>query len=320
MRLLLTFWTLLVLMTVKAQEQGGFGSEITLLSENDNYDFGKTDRYYSNGLMWQYNTLGRTKSTSRWLKKINNWEAGIQIFNPYRNNQSLQLVMQLMDRPYAGWLYGSYGQTRIYPTGNVLQFGISAGVVGPASQAQQVQEYWHRLWRLYKVYAWDRQVKNEPGVNFHLRWWPQLYRDAAGRFSMHGLTAATLGNTFTHARIGLLLQTGRLSPTVSGVFWGAALDRNERYSRRPTEFIFFAEPSLMLQAYNATLQGGMFVSDKGPFLTPIQGWVAQARLGTMISGQRMAFCWYYTFRTREGARMRKGESWGSIGITYRFHQ
>lgn len=291
--------------------------ELLLLTENDNYDFGGTDRYYSNGLMLQYNTLGKKTPRNRFVKSIHNWEAGIKIYNPIRNNRSLAVVTELMDRPYAGWTYLSYGKTQIAASGNVLQYQLTAGIMGPASQAQQVQEAWHRFLKIYRLYGWELQVNNAPGVNLNAAFLPQIYTSQSLSFRMHGVLQGALGNTFTHAVVGMLFQTGKLQPTHQSAWWGAALGKKEKRSAKH-ESIFFAEPSIMLQAYNATIQGGMFVSDKGKFITPIRGLVGQLRTGMLLSGNRSSFRWYYTFRTKEGARMRRGEAWGSIGLSHRF--
>ena len=291
--------------------------ELLVLTENDNYDFGGTDRYYSNGFILQYNTLDKKTPRNKYLKSIHNWEAGIKIYNPIRNNRSLALVTELMDRPYAGWTYLSYGKTQIAAIGNVLQYQLTAGIMGPASQAQQVQEAWHRIWGIYRLYGWELQVNNALGINAQAAYYPQIHRSDDHRFRMHGVLQSAVGNTFTHAIVGMLFQTGKLQPAHQSAWWGAALGKKEKGPAKH-ESIFFVEPSIMLQAYNATIQGGMLVSDKGKFITPIRGLVGQLRTGMLLSGNRNSFRWYYTFRTKEGARMQRAEAWGSIGLSHRF--
>lgn len=294
-----------------------FSNELMVLTENDNYDFGGTDRYYSNGLLLQYNTLSKKTPRNKFIKRIHNWEAGIKIYNPFRNNRSLAVVTELMDRPYAGWTYFSYGKTQIAKSGNVLQYQITAGLMGPASQAQQVQEAWHRMWGIYRLYGWEFQVNNAVGVNLNAAYFPQIHASHSLRFRMHGILQGAVGNTFTHAVVSMLFQTGKLQPAHQSAWWSAALGKKEKGATKH-ESIFFTEPSIILQAYNATIQGGMFVSDKGKFITPIRALVGQLRTGMLLSGNRTSFRWYYTFRTKEGARMRRGEAWGSFGLSHRF--
>ncbi|MFZ9717771.1 MAG: lipid A-modifier LpxR family protein [Chitinophagaceae bacterium] len=315
-RYLIVFIALSGWLQIYAQEKA-FRNELLVLSENDNFDFGGTDRYYTNGFILQYNRVGGEKQTSKAIKRIHHWEAGIKIYNPIRNNRSLQVVTELMDRPYAGWSYLSYANTQIRAKDNVLQTGLTAGMLGPASQAQQLQEGWHKFWGIYRLYGWNLQVNNEIGLNLHADYFPKLKEATDLRFRMHGILQSTIGNTFTHAAVGMLFQTGKLQPTQHSAWWGAALSNAKQDASR-VEHIFFAEPTLILQAYNATVQGGLFRKDKGSFTTPIRGVVAQLRTGMLLSGKRMSFRWYYTYRTREGARMRKGESWGSIALSYRF--
>ncbi|MBM3440201.1 MAG: lipid A deacylase LpxR family protein [Bacteroidetes bacterium] len=267
--------------------------------------------------MLQYNTLDKKTPRNKFVKSIHNWEARIKIYNPIRNNRSLALVTELMDRPYAGWTYLSYGKTQIAASGNVLQYQLTTGIMGPASQAQQMQEAWHRIWGIYRLYGWELQVNNALGINAQAAYYPQIHRSDDHRFHMHGVLQSAVGNTFTHAIVGMLFQTGKLQPAHQSAWWGAAVGKKEKGSAMH-ESIFFAEPSIMLQAYNATIQGGMFVSDKGKFITPIRGLVGQLRTGMLLSGNRSSFRWYYTFRIKEGARMRRAEAWGSIGLSHRF--
>lgn len=298
-------------------QQISYSKELSILTENDNYDFGGTDRYYTNGLIIQYSALSKKPLQGRTTKSIHHIEAGIKIYNPIRNNRSLAVVTELMDRPYAGWTYLSYGKTIIAVNGSVFQYQLTGGMVGPASQAQQVQEAWHRMWGIYRLYGWELQVNNALGINAQATYYPQIHRSDDHRFRMNGILQGNLGTGFTNAAFGMLFQTGKLQPANESAWWGAALGRTAK-GKATHEQIFFIEPAIVLQAYNATIQGGMFVSDKGKFVTPIRGLVGQLRTGMLLSGNRMSFRWHYTFRSKEGTRMRRGEAWGSMGLSYRF--
>jgi lipid A 3-O-deacylase len=318
-KLISIFFFLFFVLIIKAQKQNlkSFQQEITVITDNDNYDFELTDRYYSNGFIIQYNKAVN-KLSNTIDKKILRFEAAHKVYNPYINNQSLQLVVKNMDRPYAGWLYLSGGITQISKKQNVLLYGAAVGIMGPGARGRQIQNGWHKIIGIYETYGWEYQLQNEAGFNLSAEYYHSLVKAKPGKnISLHTLTRATLGNTFTNASAGFLLKTGWLNSENESGYWSGNLGASSSSFKR-NEFIFFLEPALQYQAYNATVQGGLFIKDKGPFTTGINPFVFQTKTGIMLSGNRMGLRWYYTFRTKEGSNMKQGEHWGSIGATYRF--
>ncbi|MCB1674962.1 MAG: lipid A deacylase LpxR family protein [Halioglobus sp.] len=65
------------------------------------------------------------------------------------------------DRPYAGYLYATFG----YHTRDETQLDtieVSLGLVGPASLAQESQDFIHKLRGIPRFKGWDNQLRNEP--------------------------------------------------------------------------------------------------------------------------------------------------------------
>jgi hypothetical protein len=292
-------------------------NELNIITENDNYDLELTDRYYSNGFIIQFNWLGKNKS-EKLLKKNHRTELAHKVFNPYSNRRSSAEVRTLMDRPFAGLFTATYGANLIFSNQNVLQYQLSAGIMGPAAGGEQIQKGWHKFIGLYKVYGWEYQLKNEPGLNATVEYFHSLIKKQNNRsFTLHATGKATLGNTFSNAAAGVLVKTGRIFSEDNSHYWNAGMGGSLKQAPK-TELVFFIEPVLQYQLYNATIQGGLFINDKGPFTTSIQPFVFQTKTGLMLNGNRVGFRWYYTFRTKEGRSMRKGEHWGTIGISCRF--
>lgn len=295
-----------------------FSKELTVITDNDNYDFEFTDRYYSNGFIINFNWLAKTSTGKKYFKKINRLEAGHKVFNPYKNNESTALVLQNMDRPYAGWLYGSYGITKIYKKSSVLLYGGTLGIMGPSARGRQIQKGWHKFIGLYDVYGWEYQLNNEIGLNGNIEYYHSLLQSTGkNNISIHLVSKANLGNTFTNASAGFLIKTGKLNTEEETGYWSANLTSNTKAPVKK-EIVFFLEPTVMFQGYNATLQGGLFRKDKGPYTSTIKPVIAQAKIGAIIPGNAAGLRIYYTFRTREGGTMKLGEHWGSIGLTVRF--
>lgn len=115
------------------------------------------------------------------------------------------------DRPYAGWLYGSFGI--ISDDSNVLDnTQLTLGVVGPESKAQQTQNYVHNnITNSLIAQGWSHQLKNEPGINFNYeRKWRGIFATSPFGigFDVMPHAGVALGNVNTHGSSGLTLRFG----------------------------------------------------------------------------------------------------------------
>jgi hypothetical protein len=316
-RILIVLLLFLINNSIIAQQYKTLTQEINVITDNDNYDLEFTDRYYSNGFIIQYNRMAKPQSKTV-DKKIIRFEAAHKVFNPFANNKSIENVLSNMDRPYAGWLSATAGITQIKTNQSIWQYDVTLGIMGPGARGRQIQQGWHKFLGLYEVYGWEYQLNNEAGINFSAAYYHSLIKAAPQKnISLHTVTKAMIGNTFTNASAGLLLKTGWLNNENESGYWSGNLGGSSKTFKR-NEFILFLEPVLQYNAYNATLQGGMFIKDKGPFTTGINPLIFQTKTGIMFTGNRMGFRWYYTIRSKEGSMMKKREHWGSIGLTYRF--
>lgn len=70
-----------------AQDSSVYNKELSIITENDNYNFTLKDRYYSNGFFIRFNWLSNNPANDRVLKTIHRTEAGQMIFNPYYNRR-----------------------------------------------------------------------------------------------------------------------------------------------------------------------------------------------------------------------------------------
>ena len=211
---------------VQAQDTSSvYTKEFTLITENDNYNFTRQDRYYSNGLFLRYQWLAKNVSSPRLATKLHHIELGHMIYNPHLNRRSLEQVLEQQDRPYAGWLYGSYGQTNVFNDEHVLQFDGAVGILGPGAKGKEVQTNYHKIIGLYKLYGWENQLQNEVGVNASVRYYQPLIA-ATKNFSLHAAGKATLGNTFTNASAAVLLKLGKLEDEQYTAYWTGRLGQN----------------------------------------------------------------------------------------------
>lgn len=115
------------------------------------------------------------------------------------------------DRPYAGWTYVAaafHSKTR--HTLDTLE--IQAGIVGPASLAEETQRLVHEVRDLDVPNGWDNQLNNEPGVAviYERKWRVLDDEDEKTRIGFDMIThlGAALGNVYTYANTGLEMRIG----------------------------------------------------------------------------------------------------------------
>lgn len=314
-------WMLMAVMLCQAaraqrSRPGHFRNEIIFITDNDNYTLQKRDGYYTNGFYLSLQQLSGRKSR-RVLKTIMRYELGQMIYNPYK--YSITDPAQ-MDRPFAGYLYIKATRSVFFNRGNNLRAGVSAGMLGKASGAQQTQQNYHKLIHIYAVEGWTHQLNNEPGVNLHVQYTHPLSGPlSAGQMvDLHAIGKGTLGTSFTNATAGLLFRIGFMEQSTQSVAWDSRLHGAAPAYRNPIEVFAFFQPEAMVQGYNATLQGGLFRKDKGPVTADLQPWLYQHRMGFMIGLRRFSTVIALVHRTREARQMRRKENYGSIQLSYRF--
>lgn len=210
-------------------------------SENDLFGSGD-DRFYTNGL--QINATQRNTPPA-WLQgwvtelpffimgdiKGGDYSFGQKIFTP-TDVESTAVVKD--DRPYAGWLYwGSSVASMIKKEPQQQEmnaFEIVFGIVGPSSQAEYVQNEFHRLMALDVSNGWKNQLKDELGVvATYVRkseYFSSLNSGLEYSWSPHRVVA--LGNVYSYVGSGVMFRFGQHlrndigPPNISPGFPGAS--------------------------------------------------------------------------------------------------
>lgn len=113
------------------------------------------------------------------------------------------------DRPYAGWLYGSYGGLA-FQDNQAAGLELQVGVVGPEAHAGQLQNWWHQQIGAPPVNGWASELKNELGVNLNGEWRGRIStRPIRGvGADVIGLTTAAFGNVEISAGAGAIARIG----------------------------------------------------------------------------------------------------------------
>lgn len=202
-------------------------STLTVMFENDL--FGDGDEQYTNGfqLGWMSPDVARYRDAD--LPPGLEWAKHLAAALPFvdrpgsQHNVGLSLGQKIYtpgdtrtralvpdDRPYAGWLYGSVAFISKTMT-RLDTVELQAGMIGPASLAEDAQKFVHELRGFDPPEGWDNQLENEPGLAliYERRDRPWRSENAAGMgydFITHA--GGAVGNVFTYLNAGGELRAG----------------------------------------------------------------------------------------------------------------
>jgi lipid A 3-O-deacylase len=127
-------------------------------------------------------------------------------------------ALQINDRPYAGWLYGTIGV--ISDTGAQLDnLQLTLGMVGPASGAAEAQHIVHKAIGSPIPQGWGNQLNNEPGLILtYERKWRNIYEQTPFGIAVDITPSlgGSVGNIYTHAAAGAVARIGYDLPSDYG--------------------------------------------------------------------------------------------------------
>lgn len=308
------FIYLLLLFSVRLSSQNA-GVEIGIITENDLYTSSKNDQYYTNGLEVFYRYLSQ-KTKSNVLKKINEIHIGQYMYSPrtiYVDEEDM------FDRPFAGYLFGEFGNTNFYKNQSVFKKYLQLGYVGPNSFADKVQSGTHRLFHYQSFEQWDYQIHNALAIQTYFMFSRPFFSSLnKGRIDFQWQTEAKLGTIFTSLSAGFVTRIGikKLMPLSDSNFHGASLSAVK--SSMTNELYFYVAPSVNYQIYDATIQGSLF-SDNSPVtfnLIPVR-FNAEAGLRCRKNNWNLSYAFVY--RGKELRFYRTiGYFYGSIRLSYLF--
>jgi len=305
----------------QVKAQATYRNQIGDRLDNDQYINPYHDRYYLAGQFINFTTVLNTKKDcaglfgSTVVKKTLEFEVGQQIYGPFA---SWAREPFLQDRPYTGYLYAGAALTWLYEDESSLKVTAQLGTIGPASLAEKVQKAFHHAFDLKDPEGWQYQLNNAIGVNLEAQYTRLLYRNSGEWFDIAATPSLRLGTTFSNATAGLQFRIGGLDK-----FYQSA-STNSRVSmggdRQKTEFYLFAIPQLSYIGYDATIQGGMFIKDKGPVHYDAIKLVFTQQLGVQFASRRISASFTAFLRSREvgGGSSALAHQWGSIATSYRF--
>jgi lipid A 3-O-deacylase len=230
------------------------------------------------------------------------------------------------DRPYAGWLYASFGLQYTYKRHNepvrldTLQLDL--GLIGPAAGGEFVQNNFHKLIGVAQTYGWANQLHNEPTINltFERRWRtgrtvviedPKLEVDFIPR------VGAALGNVAIYADVGGTARIGKnLRDDFGPTRARPALPGSEAFIGDGSfGWYLFAGIDGQVVGRNIFLDGN---TDGYSLRVSHRPFVGEAQAGLAVTYRGTRITYTQILRTPEFYEQGRFTQFGSVNVTFRY--
>lgn len=309
-------FTFLILITAKVFSQDRLHySELQIGTDNDKFiAYTKTDRNYTYGInaafRWRPNSnifLGKTLSKSQG----NYLEVGLNIkaYTPNYIDDSVTDENE-DERPYAGWFYTTFRNTNTFNK-SYYRLGIEVGVLGPASQAGQLQNWFHENVSGDTHVDWTGEIPNQLGVNIVGSYAFSIYNTAL--LDVYSNTEASIGSVFTFLWPQVNFRIGQFNKITESV----ATQNSVLAKTKLNEVFLEYGLGMKLFAYNATIQGNLFNRDAHFRENSINNTVFTMHLGLNFSFNRFSVLAKYQYGTGEFEQTRV-HRYGMLNFLYRF--
>ena len=310
-----------------AAEEATRGGALSVMVEND--IFARRDGHYTNGLgvMW---VAARGTTAPKWAQQMSTLVPWLpdegELRHGYMFGQSMFTPKDTgnpnpppTDRPYAGWLYGTFGIGK----DSDRQFDLIAvtlGIVGPASLAESSQKTAHRWMGNTQPQGWSTQLHNEPGVVFTAqRSWRNVVRGSVGSlsFDVTPYVGGTLGNVFTYGSGGTAIRFGSQLPTDLGIprIQPANLGSGEFSPRSGAGWYLFVGLEGRAVARNIFLDGNTFQDSRSVKRDP---WVGDIQYGLVYDIRSVRISFTNVLRTKEYRSQDKGDRFGALTVSVNY--
>jgi len=289
-------------------------TEFNFQSDNDLYLFNKQDQYYTNGIFFSVRKAADSTRLSRTeLNQVWGITVGQKMYNAY--TAQVRYVEEV-DRPITAYLFISADLDRYFSNESFLSFTAELGTIGSRALGRQFQESIHKALHLYDIAGWEYQLKNAVGVDASVQYGRLLFRNKRSWLDLSAQTEAVLGLNHTGLSLVPTLRLGQINPLYQSAHTSSRLQTKGASVKN--EFFFYYTPQLRFVGYDATLQGGIFLRDKGPVTFTPSRWVFYHQFGVTYANRSVTLGLQYIFYSKEVPGMFFRHRYGSVRASYRF--
>ncbi len=289
-------------------------AEFNFRSDNDLYLFNKQDQYYTNGIFFSVRkAVDSARLSSKEVNRLWGLTVGQKMYNAY--TAQIRYIEEV-DRPITAYLFLAADIDRFFANESLLSFNIELGTIGQRALGRQFQESIHKVLNLYDIAGWEYQLKNAVGLDASVQYGSLLYRNEGRWLDLSANAEAILGLNHTGLSIAPTLRLGRVNPLYQSAYTFSRLQADG--STADNELFFYYTPQLRFVGYDATLQGGLFLHDKGPVTYTPSRWMLYNQFGVAYANRIVTLGLQYIFYSKEVPGMFFHHRYGSVRMSYRF--
>ncbi|MCE3260095.1 MAG: hypothetical protein K0S12_1736 [Bacteroidetes bacterium] len=283
----------------------------SFIYENDL--FGKTDRYYTQGVRAQLvGPAFKASPLSKILFRKKNWltyyglGAEQDCFTP---TSILYDTINSKERPYAGTFVLSSFATSMRE-GLRINSAVDLGWTGPCARCEEEQKAIHMATNNDEPLGWKNQIGSDVIINYKASVEQGLVN--TNFFQMIGGPEIRLGTLYTDAGYSLGIRVGQMS----SYFKNYTVEKNS--TEKKFQCFITAKAKERYVLYNATLQGGLFSESphvkKSAEVTPF---VFTSHLGLTLA-YKQVFVEVAGIYTSKEFKEGLDHGWGKCHLTFCF--
>ena len=277
----------------------------------DNDFFTKTDKYYTQGISFEYvNPKLRKNPITKLLWKPFDTKAqygiSLNLFGHTPTSIASDSILY-GDRPFnANISLKSFLIQVDEIHQQQISTALSIGVMGPAALGFEIQDNIHKWLNNIRPQGWQFQTKNDIILNYQLNHEKQLLA-AGNNFLLNSIAEARLGTLNNKLSGGVNFMAGKF---------------NKRYKpvtseKRKAEFYFYGQGKANFIAYDASMQGGLFTRNN-PYViaaADISRVTLQADAGVVVNFKKLYLSYTQSILTKE---FKTGgfHRWGGVSVGF----
>lgn len=221
--------------------------------------------------------------------------------------------------PYAGVLF--LDSTVLSRRRDALHaLTLRLGLVGPATGAQQIQEWFHEITRSPIPQGWDTQLGNELLLNVNYQYFRRLYRNTTGKlgYDFEVTGGGGFGNYFIGAQGGCQGRLGARLPDTMGA--APSLGRFDALVGLPPPgrraFLYvFADARAILAARFLPIDGNTFQASRSGERDEL---TAAVTTGLVVGYGRLLLTWSFTLIGSPVPQGGTRDDFGTVTLSFHF--
>lgn len=309
---------LFILFSINFHAQRKYSKEFSFLNDNDLFISTHQDRYYTNGMFLTYRYLSKGEYKNL-AKKTYEIQLGHHMYTPYKAT-----VYQHTnhDRPFAGYLFASFGINRFYKNESIIKTSLQVGAIGPSAFSKELQDFIHDIYGYKKAIGWKYQISDAFALNFTGDYIKKLVQNKSDLLDINWVNKVRLGTIYTDFSSGFLFRIGLkpLQKITNSIAFNANLNDDKTNFNNEIESFFYIKPMFSYVTYDATIQGS-FLNKNSPITFALEPFKFTTEIGIRFTSNRFNFGYAIHYHTKKlkSVRVPNANFYGSIQLNYQFN-